>query len=696
MENFNAKNMNKITGIIVAIAVVTIGLISCQTNTNIDEVLSKEIVITTNADTDLTRTYIADEENGIIRWSIEDKLKVIENSASYYTTSKTIIANNKAQFSVLLKENLDNTLFTYNAFYPSSAVVEDSEINTQKVKIIVKNEQNPTATSYDSQADILISKHIETTTQPLQLNMQFKRLVAIAKMTLKNIPENSKISQVVFTAGEEDVIAGRNYVNAITGEVVRYGYNNSTNSLTLNYQEPITTRDIYFTCNPFDITAGESFMVKVVCNDAIYTKEVIIPEGRSLILTEGNLCRFTVNMNGASKENNGDINDTADFTLPICEWNLSKETVKLEMSKHDLIYSDDTTLIYGGLGVEELISYSFVNDKLDASLAYIPSDKIEPSTLLEHFSSYEEDIEHGGYLNISSSTYAIVSVNANYYCVGLALYNTDDSTQTSSMDNIIKYTSTTGEIVTPYDNSVFGANIISNVYEDGVGTITFDGKVTIIGESAFKLCSNLASITIPESVTKIGNRAFYSCSNLTTISIPKNVVAIDDHAFHECIELSSPIIIPEGVSEIAPRIFYGCSKLTTVSIPSSVTKIGDSAFYKCEKLDLVTIPEGVTQIGMHAFMFCKSLTTITIPSRVSIIGENAFSVCYSLSSAYIKCSYPPQIERLMPWEPDIFGDDSDIEKSNLRIYVPRASVNKYKEASSWRNYSNIIEPYDFE
>jgi hypothetical protein len=54
-------------------------------------------------------------------------------------------------------------------------------------------------------------------------------------------------------------------------------------------------------------------------------------------------------------------------------------------------------------------------------------------------------------------------------------------------DNEIWYTSTDGNIITPYKKDVFGANIVSNTYENGKGIITFDGEVTSIGDSAFNI-----------------------------------------------------------------------------------------------------------------------------------------------------------------------------------------------------------------
>lgn len=77
--------------------------------------------------------------------------------------------------------------------------------------------------------------------------------------------------------------------------------------------------------------------------------------------------------------------------------------------------------------------------------------------------------------------------------------------------NEIWYTSTDGEIVEPKNTEGFGANIVSNTYENGKGVIKFDGEVTSVGDEAFMDCDNLKSINLPESITSIIAWAFGNC-----------------------------------------------------------------------------------------------------------------------------------------------------------------------------------------
>ena len=79
--------------------------------------------------------------------------------------------------------------------------------------------------------------------------------------------------------------------------------------------------------------------------------------------------------------------------------------------------------------------------------------------------------------------------------------------------NIIYYTSTDGNIVKPFNESAFGANIISNEYNDGLGKIVFDSPVMRIGNNAFYECKTLRSTTLPESVISIGDNAYYYCTS---------------------------------------------------------------------------------------------------------------------------------------------------------------------------------------
>lgn len=144
-------------------------------------------------------------------------------------------------------------------------------------------------------------------------------------------------------------------------------------------------------------------------------------------------------------------------------------------------------------------------------------------------------------------------------------------------NNVIYYTSTDGQVVTPYRNGSggtgsdmtdgFGAKILSNTYADGLGIITFDGDVSKV-YFGFTNCSTLRTIILPSSVTEIGWSSFDSCVNLVSVNIPSSVINISDYAFYGCKSLSS-IDIPSSVISISDFVFSGCTSLSVVNVNRS-------------------------------------------------------------------------------------------------------------------------------
>ena len=283
-------------------------------------------------------------------------------------------------------------------------------------------------------------------------------------------------------------------------------------------------------------------------------------------------------------------------------------------------------------------------------------------------------------------------------------------------------------------NSVTSIGEWAFAYCSGLSTLTIPNSVTSIGEWAFAYCSGFSTLTIPNSVTSIGNTAFIGCSHLTSIIvekenvyydsrsncnaiietksnilirgcentiIPNSVINIGKVAFAYCSGLSN-LTIPNSVTSIGESAFYECSGLTSVNIPNSVTSIGDYAFYGCKGLNSITIPNSVTSIdnysfsgcsGLsfviipnsvtsireHAFFSCHGLTSVTIPNSVTNIGGEAFSYCRGLDLIICEASIPPSCyDKCF----------SDINKS-IPVYVPTNSVEQYKVADGWKEFTNI-------
>lgn len=138
-------------------------------------------------------------------------------------------------------------------------------------------------------------------------------------------------------------------------------------------------------------------------------------------------------------------------------------------------------------------------------------------------------------------------------------------------NNEIWYTSSDGNIVTPFKESTTLPTIVSNTYVDGKGVIKCASDITSIGKQAFLYRDSLTSVTIPNSVTSIGVGAFSHCSSLTSATIPNNVTSIRDDTFFNCIGLLS-IIIPNSVTSIGKWAFGSCSSLSTISYTGTIAQ----------------------------------------------------------------------------------------------------------------------------
>ena len=158
--------------------------------------------------------------------------------------------------------------------------------------------------------------------------------------------------------------------------------------------------------------------------------------------------------------------------------------------------------------------------------------------------------------------------------------------------------------------------------EKNITSVEIPNGVTLIGNSAFKDCSQLTQVIIPDTVTRIGNYAFFGCRNLRTISIPNSVTEIGDSSFGRAFFGSglTSITLPRSLAYIASATFGNCTNLTSVTIPEGVKRIDGQAFERCSALQTIALPASIEEIGQSAFEGCRALTTITIPNSVSRIS----------------------------------------------------------------------------
>ncbi len=138
---------------------------------------------------------------------------------------------------------------------------------------------------------------------------------------------------------------------------------------------------------------------------------------------------------------------------------------------------------------------------------------------------------------------------------------------------------------------------ISADYEDcdviGIDASAFEGSdilsvlcwadIEIIGDSAFKDCTELLEFSVPNETKVIGNHAFENCKNLKDLIIWGDP-DIGDSAFKNCTSITE-ISFGSDTKCICDHAFDGCSSLESVIVWNNDTKIGKDAFANCPKLE---------------------------------------------------------------------------------------------------------------
>lgn len=298
-------------------AIAAMALVSCQKETlaPVNDIKTVQMTIHGAADA-MTKTVL--QEDGTVLWGEGEKLGVfetIDETTKYYTSEEGVSADGgkTMSFPVTLTES-DAAAFTYNAFYPVSALV-GGDTDVTKVRTIFPSTQKPTATSFDAAADFLLAQPKEVTEQAAELKLSFKRVIGIAKMTLKNFPTDANVKEVAFTANTAEgkdapILAGRIRLNMTAG-TAEYGYDSPSNTISLDYAGQTIAADgmtVFFASCPFELGEGDSFQVAVTTDENItYTQKVTLTADQTLAVKPGRASVFSVNMKGAEEEEVADL-----------------------------------------------------------------------------------------------------------------------------------------------------------------------------------------------------------------------------------------------------------------------------------------------------------------------------------------------------------------------------------------------------
>jgi hypothetical protein len=174
--------------------------------------------------------------------------------------------------------------------------------------------------------------------------------------------------------------------------------------------------------------------------------------------------------------------------------------------------------------------------------------------------------------------------------------------------------------------------------------------------------------------------------------MPNTVTSIDDCAFwkHEALQ---SVQCSQSLETIGYEAFYGCTQLRSIVLPQSVTSIDTCAFGWCTSLNHIVLPNSLTTLEANLFVRCGSLQAIDIPESVSLIRNGAFAYCTQLDSMFVFCQIPPAFDY---YTKHLMVSDWPFYevRSNIKFYVPEASIPLYKQAEIWSVCTFDVLPAD--
>ena len=307
-----------------------LGAVACDWETmevaeQVEVPVSNATTVTVRAGKAGTRTSIS-EQNGkyVVGWKAGDKLAVIEGvptiawmvmnnpdyngtAAMLYGTEGLDADTDNAEFTLELDERDDvSGTLQYVAIYPASAAIDvpdawDYENNRIYATIDFPQSQNPSADSFDPNADVLVSKVVTCqNSRPRQLSFEFARVGTIIKMVVNGLPEGSKISDGFIQLGIE---AGY-YMNYDPVDQ-KMKYSDGTDGIIFNYnegEEPEVGADrtatIWLRCMS-GVTDHISLDLNCTSPNGYYSYYRNInlrAKGKTLEFKEGGLTTFIVDM----------------------------------------------------------------------------------------------------------------------------------------------------------------------------------------------------------------------------------------------------------------------------------------------------------------------------------------------------------------------------------------------------------------
>lgn len=207
--------------------------------------------------------------------------------------------------------------------------------------------------------------------------------------------------------------------------------------------------------------------------------------------------------------------------------------------------------------------------------------------------------------------------------------------------------------------------------------------VTVIKAACFKGYAFLDTISMGPNA-KIENAVFSDCSSLRCITVPRNATGLLSDVFSGCVGLEH-VSCPPYITVIGANSFMDCRKLSRAILRGSYGVVtGENIFISgcssLEKIELETTEKFL--LPAYSFSGCVNLKTVICKCNISYIGNGAMLESTLLAMLDLTgCVSVPDLLK---------ADSLPDNPVDLRILVPAALADEWKQATNWVKYADKI------
>ena len=528
--------MKKTIKSFIAIAAAIAALVSCakEVSTPVEENEGKLIKLTLVASNPEAQPVTRTEMNGTKPyWSVGDAIGVSNGTSTNYEFTTSITAAS-ATASFTGETEVSETLYAY---YPYQDNGVSTKNNTTGALFDLPAEQNPTATSFDGAADVMVAKSFTVSEATTTVeDLEFARLGAIVKIVLKDngsIMSNQHPSSVSMTAASP--LAGR-FVIDMQNQCLSSIYYNASNIATATYTAETkylinNTNGAYLIVYPQTLASGTTLTIAAATEDYSISKTITL--AKDIVLLPGKVNTLNINLTADNISSNESLTPYALYSGDLTE--------------------GDYVIVYDGAAMKASIAsnrFEYTGVTISDNTIYDPSEDIvwhiAPSG--DYWMIYNSDKDKfaastgaankaqllaSGTDDMSlwsasgTSTFEFVNkkntankVNANLrrngtygfacYASGtggaLSLYKLSDTRLDSEMSwssnsAAATITSTGITFTAPTLNLGYASNVTYSSSNESVATIESNGDVTIVGEGTTIISAAFAGNTTYKPAT---------------------------------------------------------------------------------------------------------------------------------------------------------------------------------------------------